>query len=88
MKKLSEQQISEIKKLHRGGLNQTQLSSNFGVSRTTIRNYIKGYYVYQTRKEKLAFLTQKEWTAIAKDKLNKISKRLDAPVYHDCMRDL
>lgn len=77
MKSLSEQQVAEIKKLYRAGVSQVKLSKDYGVSRATIQNYIRGYG-YDYRKKRLADLTLQEWTRIAKENHTKISNRPNA----------
>lgn len=78
MKRFSDTEIETLKSLHKGGATQTELAREYGVSRTTVQNYLKGYHIANIKRKRLADLNEREWNIMAKENHKKLSSRPDA----------
>lgn len=83
MKQLSAEQIAEIQALYKNGATQVQLSKDYGVSRATIQNYIRGYYLRPPKPKSYGDMNEHEWYIAAKENYKKISQRTDALIANE-----
>lgn len=75
--KVDKQEQETIRSLYLAGVSQKQLANEYGVSRATIQNYIRGHQlpsrvVPEKRDVKL------EWEIMARENHMKLSRRPDA----------
>lgn len=73
---LSENNHQEIRALFNGGVTQKKIAEQYGVSRATIQNSLRGYYL---QRNKPAYnwgkLTEEEWKLKHKDSMARLQKR-------------